>query len=136
MNEVWLGVIALAVLTMAVVQVVVGLQLLRTAKGAATTLQQLQTEVRPLIQKAHKVADDAAKVSALALTQVERVDQVMATTAMRIDDTLQIVQESLIMPVRQGAAVMAGLKAAIAVFRARQDKGRYGRDDEDALFIG
>ena len=136
MNEVWLGVIALAVLAMAVVQVVVGLQMLRTAKDAATSLWQFQAEVRPLIQKAHKIADDAGKVSALALTQVERVDEVMATTAMRIDDTLQIVQQSLIMPVKQGAAVMAGLKAAMAVFRARQDKGRYGRDDEDALFIG
>jgi len=135
-NEVWLGVIALAVLAMAVVQVVVGLQMLRTAKDAATSLRQFQAEVRPLIQKAHKIADDAGKVSALALTQVERVDEVMATTAMRIDDTLQIVQQSLIMPVKQGAAVMAGLKAAMAVFRARQDKGRYGRDDEDALFIG
>jgi malonyl CoA-acyl carrier protein transacylase len=135
-NEVWLGLIALAVLTMAIVQIVVGLQLLKVAKDAAATMQEFRTEVRPLIQKAHKVADDAGRVSAMALTQVERVDQLMATTAMRVDDTLQIVQESLIAPVKQGAAVMAGLKAAVAVFRARQDKGRYGRDDEDALFIG
>ena len=136
MNEVWLGIIAVAVLTMAIIQIVVGLQLMRVAKDAASTMQEFRTEIRPLIQKAHKVADDAGRVSALALTQVERVDQLMATTAMRVDDTLQIVQESLIAPVKQGAAVMAGLKAAIAVFRARQDKGRYGRDDEDALFIG
>lgn len=136
MNEVWLGVIAVAVLTMAIIQIVVGLQLMRIAKDAASTMQEFRTEIRPLIQKAHKVADDAGRVSALALTQVERVDQLLATTAMRVDDTLQIVQESLIAPVKQGAAVMAGLKAAIAVFRARQDKGRYGRDDEDALFIG
>lgn len=136
MNEVWLGIIAVAVLTMAIIQIVVGLQLMRVAKDAASTMQEFRTEIRPLIQKAHKVADNAGRVSALALTQVERVDQLLATTAMRVDDTLQIVQESLIAPVKQGAAVMAGLKAAIAVFRARQDKGRYGRDDEDALFIG
>ncbi len=136
MNEVWLGIIAIAVLTMAIIQIVVGLQLMRVAKDAATTMQEFRTEIRPLIQKAHKVADDAGRVSAMALTQVERVDQLLATTAMRVDDTLQIVQESIIAPVKQGAAVMAGLKAAIAVFRARQDKGRYGRDDEDALFIG
>jgi phosphohistidine phosphatase SixA len=135
-NEVWLGIIAIAVLTMAIIQIVVGLQLMRVAKDAATTMKEFRTEIRPLIQKAHKVADDAGRVSAMALTQVERVDQLLATTAMRVDDTLQIVQESLIAPVKQGAAVMAGLKAAIAVFRARQDKGRYGRDDEDALFIG
>jgi malonyl CoA-acyl carrier protein transacylase len=135
-NEVWLGIIAVAVLTMAIIQIVVGLQLMRVAKDATTTMQEFRTEIRPLLQKAHKVADDAGRVSAMALTQVERVDQLLATTAMRVDDTLQIVQESLIAPVKQGAAVMAGLKAAIAVFRARQDKGRYGRDDEDALFIG
>lgn len=136
MNEFWLGIIAFAVLTMAIIQIVVGLQLMRVAKDAADTMKEFRTEVRPLIQKAHKVADDAGRVSAMALTQVERVDQLLATTALRVDDTLQIVQESLIAPVKQGAAVMAGLKAAIAVFRARQDKGRYGRDDEDALFIG
>lgn len=136
MSEVWLGVIAISVLLMAIMQVVVALQLARTAKDAAAMMQEFRTELRPLLQKAHKVADDAGKVSAMALTQVERVDHLMATTALRIDDTLQIVQESLIAPVKQGAAVMAGLKAAVAVFRARQDKGRYGRDDEDALFIG
>jgi len=135
-NEVWLGIIAVAVLTIAIIQIVVGFQLMRVAKDAASTMQEFRTEIRPLIQKANRVADDAGRVSALALTQVERVDQLLATTAMRVDDTLQIVQESLIAPVKQGAAVMAGLKAAIAVFRARQDKGRYGRDDEDALFIG
>lgn len=136
MNEVWLGVIALSVLTMAVVQVAVGLQLLRSSREATASLQEFRKEVQPLIQKAHKVADDAGRVSALALTQMERVDQLVVTTATRVDETLQIVQSSLIAPVKQGAAVMAGLKAALAVFRARQDKGRYGRDDEDALFIG
>jgi phosphohistidine phosphatase SixA len=135
-SEVWLGITAIAVLIMAIVQVVVGLLLMRIAKDAAATMQELRNEVRPLIQKAHKVADDAGRVSALALTQVERVDQLMASTAMRIDDTLQIVQTSLIAPVKQGAAVMAGLKAAMAVFRARQDRNRYRQDDEDALFIG
>jgi uncharacterized protein (UPF0264 family) len=135
-TELWLGVIALGVLVMAGMQIVVGLQLVRTSREAAETLHKLRAEVRPLMEKAHKVADDAARVSALALTQVERVDLVMATTAQRIDDTLQIVQESVIAPVKQGAAVMAGIRAALAVFKARQDRSRYGRDDEDALFIG
>lgn len=134
--EIWLAIIALSVLCMVVMQVVVGLHLLRVTKQAVQTLQDVRKEISPLVQKAHQVADDAQKVSALALAQVERVDQVMATAAVRIDDTMQIVQHSLLTPVKQGAAVMAGLKAAIAVFRARQDKGRYGRDDEDALFIG
>ncbi len=136
MSEVWLAVIAVAILLIAVVQVVVGLQMVRTAREASAAVQEFRRDIKPLIDKAQRVADDAGRVSALALTQVERVDAVMATTAQRIDDTLQIVQDSLVAPVKQGAAVMAGLRAAIAVFRARQDRSRYGRDDEDALFIG
>lgn len=136
MTDVWMGITAVAVLIIALIQVVVGLVVVRIAREAVEAIKELRSEVKPLIQKAHKVADDAGRVSALALTQAERVDEFVASTAARIDDTLEIVQSSLIAPVRQGAAVMAGLKAAIAVFRARQDKGRYGRDDEDALFIG
>lgn len=136
MTEVWLGVIAVAVLLMAIMQVVVGLQLVKAAREATLVTQELRKEIRPLIAKAHKVADDAQQLSALARAQVERVDAVMASMALRVDDTVQLLQDSFAAPVRQGAAVMAGLKAALAVFRARQDKGRYGRDDEDALFIG
>lgn len=136
MTEVWLGVIAAAVLVMAVVQVLVVLQLARVARETSAATRDLRKELSPLIAKAHKVADDAGRVSALALTQMERVDRVLDSTAARVDETLQTVQDALISPVRQGAAVMAGLRAALAVFRARQDRGRYGRDDEDALFIG
>lgn len=131
-----MGVTAVAVLIIALIQVVVGVVLLRISKEAVEAIKDLRNEVKPLIQKATKVADDAGRVSALALTQVERVDHLMSSTALRIDDTLQLVQSSVLAPVRQGTAVLAGLKAAMAVFRARQDKGRYGRDDEDALFIG
>lgn len=136
MTEVWLGVIAIAVLLMAIMQVVVGLQLVKAAREATLVTQELRKEIQPLIAKAHKVADDAQQLSALARAQVERVDAVMSSLAVRVDDTVQLLQDSFAAPVRQGAAVMAGLKAAFAVFRARQDKGRYGRDDEDALFIG
>ncbi len=136
MTEVWLGVIAVAVAVMAILQVAVLLRLSQVAREASEATRDLRREITPLIAKAHKIADDAGRVSALALTQVERLDQLFESTALRIDETMQTVQETLIRPVRQGAAVMAGVKAALAVFRARQDRGRYDRDDDDALFIG
>jgi len=135
-TEVWLGVIAVAVAVMAILQVVVLLRVSQVAREASAATLDLRRELTPLIAKAHKIADDAGRVSALALTQVERVDQLFESTALRIDETMQTVQETLIRPVRQGAAVMAGVKAALAVFRARQDRSRYDRDDDDALFIG
>ena len=136
MTDVWLGVIAVAVLIMAIVQVAVLIRLSQVAKEASAATRDLKSELTPLIAKAHRIADDAGRVSALALAQIERVDQVLGSTVQRIDETVATVQAAIFNPVRQGAAVVAGLRAALAVFRARQDHGRYGRDDEDALFIG
>lgn len=136
MTDIWLAIIAISLLVMAVIQVGVLISLLRVAREATAATSELRREVTPLIIKMNKIADDAGQLSALALTQMERVDLLVDTTAQRIDDTMSTVQSALISPVRQGAAVMAGLKAAMAVFGARQDRGRYRQDDEDALFIG
>ena len=130
MTDVWLGVIAVAVLVMAVAQVAVLIRLSQVAKETSTAARDLRRELTPLIEKAHRIADDAGRVSALALAQMERVDHVLSSTVRKIDDTVATVQSAIIGPVRQGAAVMAGVKAALAVFRARQDHGRYGRDDD------
>jgi hypothetical protein len=49
------------------------------------------------------------------------------------------VQDNVLRPLRDGAALMAGLKTAIEVFRdltKRSGEGRARTDDEDALFIG
>jgi uncharacterized protein YoxC len=135
-TEVWLGVIAIAVLVMAIAQVAVLIKLSQAAKETSEATRDLRRELTPLIAKAHKIADDATRVSSLALAQMERVDHVLSTTIQKIDDTVSTVQSAIVGPVKQGAALMAGVKAALAVFRARQDRGRYGRDDEDALFIG
>lgn len=136
MTDVWLGVIAIAVLVMAVTQVAVLIRLSQVAKEASEATRDLRRELTPLIAKANRIADDAGRVSALALAQVERLDVTISSSVRRIDETFTAVQTAIISPVRQGAAVVAGLKAAMAVFRARQDRGRYHRDDEDALFIG
>ena len=136
MTDVWLGVIAVAVLVMAVAQVAVLIRLSQVAKDTSTAARDLRRELTPLIEKANRIADDAGRVSALALAQMERVDQALSSTVRKIDDTVAVVQSAIIGPVRQGTALVAGVRAALAVFKARQDRGRYGRDDEDALFIG
>ena len=136
MTDVWLGVIAVAVLVMAIAQVAVLIKLSQVAKDTSTAARDLRRELTPLIEKANRIADDAGRVSALALAQMERVDQALSSTVRKIDDTVAVVQSAIISPVRQGTALVAGVRAALAVFKARQDRGRYGRDDEDALFIG
>lgn len=131
-----LAVIAIAVAVMAIVQIGVLLTLARAARQLTDTVHQIQQEVRPLAEKVHKIADDAARAAALAVTQVERVDRALLTTTQRVDQTLTVVQGALVEPVRQGAAVVSAVRSALAMFRGARRDARPGRDEEEALFVG
>lgn len=132
-----LAVMAGALVVMAIVQVVTLLVIAKAGRQAAQAAQQIQREMRPLIEKAHRIADDAAKVTALTLKQVERVDEMITSTSARVDATLDVIETSIIQPIRQGTALMAGLRTVLEVVRAWRGRDRReSRDDEDGLFIG
>ena len=133
---VFLGIIAVALVAMAGAQVYMGLAVARASRQVTETAETFRRDVRPLIEKATKVTEDAARVTALAVVQVERVDLMAASVAMRVDDTLSVVQRSVVAPVREGAAVVAGIRAMIGAFRDRQGRPPAPRDDEDPLFVG
>ena len=132
----WLAVIAIAVALMAVAQVALALIALRAAREMTGTVAELRRDLKPVIDKADRLVDEATRVASLASLQVERVDRLLANTVDRIDETLSIVQSAVIQPVRQGAALMAGLRAALSALRSWQDRGRHSRDDDEALFVG
>ena len=131
-----LATMATALVAMALAQMSIALAVLRIARQAVETVQEFRRELRPIVDKVNKMADDASRVTAMAVAQMERVEQAIGTTVGRIEETLGIVQDALGEPMRQGAAVMAGLRAAFSVFRGRSARPKHGRDDEDALFIG
>jgi hypothetical protein len=56
----------------------------------------------------------------------------------RIDETAATVQKVIVTPLRQGAALVAGIKAAMDVFRdfTKRSSGVPHAEDEDGLFIG
>ncbi len=95
---VWLAVIAIAVTVMTVVQIAVLLTLARSARQLGETVQQVRQEIRPLAEKVNRIADDAARAAALAVTQVERVDRALLTATQRVDQTLNVVQGALSNP--------------------------------------
>src|SRR2546429_662540 len=91
-----------------------------------------------------RAADAAAKGRAVVSpgretipTAVERADKLFADLSVRIDDTLNLVQASVIAPAREGRALLSAFRAAFhAVRELRQARARQARsDDEDALFI-
>jgi hypothetical protein len=94
---------------------------------------ELRQSLGPLVEKAHRIADDAARVSSLAVAQVERIDSLLATTTTRVDEILQAIKNAVVEPLRQGGALVAVLKAVLSAFRRPR---RSDADDEDPLFVG
>jgi hypothetical protein len=133
---VWLGVIAIAVALMALIQIVVLVAIARLAMQAVAGVKDLRREIRPLIDKVHKIADDASRVSGQAVRQVERLDGLIASTAVRIEDTVEAIQNVVLGPLRKGSAAVAVLRAVLGAFRGRGERRRHAHDDEDPLFVG
>ena len=137
--EVFLGVIALATLTMAAIQVALIVYGWTVARRIDRMLSQVEHEMKPLADSLNAIARDAAQMSALAAGQVERVDRLVTDLTGRIEHTATTVQDAILKPLREGAAMMAGVRAVIDVIRelTARSGGKRGRtDEEDALFIG
>ena len=139
MNDVFLGVIAFAVLVMAAIQVGAVVAAARLAKRVDRLAAQIERDIRPVVQNLNAMTSEAARAAALATTQVERADQMFAELAHRVDFTLNALQTRVFGPAREGVALLAGLRAALAAFRDLRESGRRrpsAVDEEDALFIG
>ena len=136
-SNVFLGVIAVATLAIAIAQIMVIIVAGRAARRVAEIAEQLERDVKPLFGQLNAIGSDAARAASLATAQVERVDRLFADVALRLDETLNAVQHTVIGPVREGRAVLSAFRAALQAIRElRHGRARQGRaDDEDALFI-
>ena len=142
---IFLGIIAVATVVMALIQVGAAIALLRVAAQAQSTLSQahstlsmVQRDVQPLIARANEVAGEASKTMTLATAQAEKVDRLVTDLSKRIDETSVVVQQAIVTPAREGMAIVSGIKAALGALRRPDFRGRPGRhaDEEDPLFIG
>jgi hypothetical protein len=139
MNNVLLGIIALSVLTMAVIQVAAMLVAARAAKRLGDLAERIEQDIRPIVSNLQSVSADAARTTALAAATVERADRLFQDAAQRVEQTLSALP-SLIESARDGFNVLAGLRALLGAFRDMRTTSRRRRpatvEEEDALFIG
>lgn len=141
-GELFLGIIAFAVLVMALIQVGAIFAGIRLAKRVDRLATQLDQEIKPLIANLTAVSSEAARAAALAARQMERVDRVFGEMVQRVDQTLLAAQEFVTGPARQGLAIMSGVKAVLDAFRGLREASRRRAaarptvDDEESLFIG
>lgn len=137
-TEIFLGVIALATLTMAIVQVGIIVVAGMLARRLARLADQVEREIKPIFGHLNAIGRDAARATALATAQVERADKLFGDFAVRVEQTLNTVQASLGAPAREGRAIFSAFRAGLQVIRELRQNARTRRgrsDDEDALFI-
>jgi tetrahydromethanopterin S-methyltransferase subunit B len=142
-TELWLGVIAVAVVVMAVLQVGAAVAALRLARRVDALTTEIQRGIKPVVSNLTSVSGDAARAATLAADQVARLEQLVGDLVRRADETMTTVQRFVQGPARDGAAVVAGVRAAIAALRGIRDVSRRRRstnrsmsEEEDSLFIG
>jgi len=145
-TDVFLGVIALATLATAIMQIGVLLAAGRLARRIERLVDHADQELKPIMGHLNAIGRDASRAASLATaqveradrvitTQVERVDQVLATLVERLGETLDTIQTAVVRPAREGAALLAGLRAALGIIGERGGRPRSRADDEKALFI-
>lgn len=140
MTEVFLGIIAAAVLTMAIIQVAIIVWAARAARRVEGVVSRLEDEVRPIVANLQALTADAARATALAAAQVDRADEVLNGLRERIDETVHALQASLLRPARDMMAMVQALRDVFFGGAGRPPGGdprrRTPAEDEDALFIG
>jgi hypothetical protein len=142
--EIWLGIIAVAVLVMAAVQVgaiVAGLRVARRVEQIATDLD---TSIKPLVANLTTMSAEASRAASLAATQVERLDRMFSDLTARADQTISLAQRFIKGPAKEGMAIVAGIRAAMAALRSIREATRRRsavrsatfEEEEESLFIG
>ena len=135
--DVFLGIIAVATLAIAIVQVGVIVAAGRLARRMETLAEQIERDVKPLFGHLNAIGHEASRAAALATAQVERADRLFADVAQRVELAMDNVQGTLGAPAREARAIFSAFKAAMQAIRdLRHDRSRQRRsEDEDALFI-
>ena len=142
--ELLLGVIAVAVAVMAIVQVGAIVAALRVARRVDEIASELETGVKPLIANLTSISSETARAANMAAMQVERFDRMFTDLTTRLDHTLTAAQQFVSGPAREGMALMAGIKAAVNALQGMREATRRRaatraasfEEEEESLFIG
>jgi hypothetical protein len=121
MTDLYLGLIALGVIVMATIQVAAFVIATRAIGRIGAMADRFEQDVRPILVNLQKVSEEAARASAQAAAQVDRLDALVSNVARRVEETAATVQQAILQPARDGLALLAGLKNIIAGFREPRD---------------
>ena len=138
MTNLFLGIIAVAVAIMAIIQVAAIVFAMSAARRLGQVADRLEQDLKPVVSNLQSITSEAARAATLAAAQVERADRVFADFSRRAEQVMAAVP-TLLGPAGKGLAFLNGIKAALAAIHELRRSSRRGAahpDDEDALFIG
>jgi hypothetical protein len=132
----FLGVIAAATLVIAIAQVGVLVEAGRLARRIERLTDKIDRELTPFFEHVNSISRDGSRAASLAAAQVERADRLFADLALRAERLMNTVQVAVGGTAREGAAILAGFRAALITIREmRAGRARARAEDEDGLFI-
>jgi len=137
-TNVFLGIIAVAVAIMAIIQVAAIVFAMSAARRIGQVADRIEQDLRPVMSNLQAISSEAAKAASLAALQMERADRMFADLARRAEQVMSAVP-SLLGPAGKGFAFLNGIKAALAAIQELRRSSRRGAahpEEEDALFIG
>jgi hypothetical protein len=137
---VFLALIALATCVMAAIQIAAVMYSARLARRVEQIVGRVERDIQPIVERLTLVSEEAVRMSVLATAQVERVDHLFGDLSRRVEQTMAVVQQAIITPAREGAALVSALRSTLAAVRGLRGNGRgrppHGVEEDDALFIG
>ena len=143
MTDVWLAIIAVAVVVMAAIQVGAIVLGLRLAKRVDQLSTQLENEIRPLVQNLNGITQEAQRAVRLATAQVERADRLFGDLAVSAERTIALAAQVVGGPAQKGMALFSAAKVALSAFRELRETSRRRQasravvvEDDESLFIG
>jgi len=139
----FLGAAAVALVVMALVQVAAIVGAVLAARRVERLLGRLERDLQPAMERVTALTGEAARAASLAAAQVERVDRVVAELGHRVEASAAAVQRAMGRPAREGAALVAGVRAGLVTLRDQRRRRRAGAGeggsnagDEDPWFVG
>jgi len=133
----FLGIIAVATLATAIVQIGAILYAGTLLRRMARLIDRVEQDLRPQL---NSISREAARVATLVADRVESADRVVEQVSNGVDRAVRLVQKAASAPAREGAAAIQGLKAAVSAYREMRENSDAARaprgSDEEDLFIG
>ena len=107
-STVFLGVIALATLVMATVQLGIIVYGAKLARRVDRLVDVVETEIKPTLGRVNAMSEDMSRATALAAVQAERFDKLGERMTVYVDQLLELTEDTVIEPMRRGAALLRG----------------------------